>query len=516
MKNQTVNGYTLYHQLGAGGMAEVWYAENRIGKKAAIKVIKKELALLPEIVNRFENEAKVMVTLTHPYIRQVYDYALVDNRPCIIMEYLEGSDLATRLKDGERFTDKHLKAWWNQLVGALSYTHQKGVIHRDIKPSNIFLTNEGVIKLLDFGIAKVKGSLTGTLTGTRMGTLLYMSPEQVKDSKHIDYRTDVYSLAVTFLHLLTGKAPYDNTVHSEWEIQSKIVLEILNLAGISKDWQIQLTPLLEKEVTHRQNLSFFTTNEAKTEEHSDSLPILVDNETVIEFSSNQKNSQAKEVILNENTNIVNNKELQTSSPLLIDDTKRMAYVALLALGVTALMGVVKLLLGLPLKEIPLYYIYNFDERSIVIWLNPLTDLLIQVIIWFGLTRIGKIALSPYWMLVAFLAILHSSLAFQSIQILLQGSDPIPFYNQSWLINTLILLNNTLYCLLFYTIAKQHRGLVWFVYSLLPITVLYVLFNQILANAHTSDFLTYTIFTTTKEAILNILIVLYFFKRAEKS
>ncbi|MHC1777590.1 MAG: SUMF1/EgtB/PvdO family nonheme iron enzyme [Lentimicrobium sp.] len=260
MQNQTVNGFKLQRKLGEGGMAEVWIAENSIGKKAAIKIIKRELALMPEVVTRFENEAKVMVALNHPNIRQVYDYALIENRPCIVMEYLEGSDLSERLKKGERFSGDKLRDWWNQIVEALHYTHSKGVVHRDIKPSNIFLTADGKIKLLDFGIAKIKGSITATQTGTRMGTLLYMSPEQVKDSKNIDYRTDIYSLAVTFYHLLAGVAPYDSTKSSDWEIQTKIVMEPLHLEKLPVEWKLLLEPYLNKDFQLRPELKAYGTH----------------------------------------------------------------------------------------------------------------------------------------------------------------------------------------------------------------------------------------------------------------
>jgi len=258
MQNQTINGYTLKHKIGEGGMAEVWYAENSIEKPAAIKILRKDLSFNEDIVTRFRNEAKIMVRLSHPNIRQVYDYGQIDGRPCIIMEYLEGADLSVRLKKGERFSKEQLAQWWNQLADALNYTHAKEVVHRDIKPSNIFLTTNGKIKLLDYGIAKIKGGLTNTQTGTRMGTLMYMSPEQVKDSKYVDHRTDVYSLAVTFYHLLSGTAPYDNTNSSDWEIQSKIVLEPLNLSKLPDGWKIFLEPFLNKDSQLRPELAAFS------------------------------------------------------------------------------------------------------------------------------------------------------------------------------------------------------------------------------------------------------------------
>ena len=260
MQNFTVKGYILSQKLGAGGMAEVWLAENEIGKPAAVKILRKDLSFNEDVVNRFKNEAKVMVTLNHPNIRQVYDYGELDGRPCIIMEYLDGSDLSARLKNGERFTDAQLRDWWNQLVEALAYTHARGVVHRDIKPSNIFLTSDGKVKLLDFGIAKVKGGITATQTGTRMGTLMYMSPEQVKDSKYVDYRSDIYSLGVTFYHLVTGRAPYESNTNSDFEIQVKIVNEPLDLTKLSANWQNVLEPYLQKEPSERTDLGTITQN----------------------------------------------------------------------------------------------------------------------------------------------------------------------------------------------------------------------------------------------------------------
>jgi len=258
MKNTTINGYTLQHLIGEGGMAEVWYAENSLGKQAAVKILKPSLALMPEVVARFENEAKVMVKLNHYNIRQVYDYGSVNARPCIIMEYLDGSDLSQRLKSGERFSPVQLQQWWNEMSSALNYTHARDVVHRDIKPSNIFITSEGQLKLLDFGIAKIRSSITLTQTGAHMGTLLYMSPEQVKDSKHLDHRTDLYSLAVTFYHLHAGTAPYDNTQSSAFEIQNKIVYEPLNLQALPLPWQLLLQGYLEKDPSNRPYLHPFS------------------------------------------------------------------------------------------------------------------------------------------------------------------------------------------------------------------------------------------------------------------
>ncbi|MBO4645698.1 MAG: protein kinase [Bacteroidales bacterium] len=257
MRNTKVYGYTLLHQLGVGGMAEVWYAENEIGKKAAVKVLLPKFCADEAIVARFQNEAKVMVQLDHPNIRQAYDYTTVDGRPCMVMEYLEGDDLSSRMKHGERFTGEQLKKWWNQIADALNYTHAEGIVHRDLKPSNIFVDKKGNVKLLDFGIAKIKESISMTRTGAMMGTLMYMSPEQVMDAKHIDAATDRYSIAVTFVHLLMGKVPYDTTTTNDFEIRKNIVEVPLNMSGIPAEWQNFLRPYLAKNPAERPALRAF-------------------------------------------------------------------------------------------------------------------------------------------------------------------------------------------------------------------------------------------------------------------
>ena len=257
MQNRKVYGYTLLRPLGQGGMAEVWYAENEMGKKVAVKFLLPKHCSDTDVLKRFRTEAEVMVKLKHPNIRQVYDYSEVEGRPCMVMEYLEGSDLAARMKNGERFTEGQLRKWWNQLAAALNHMHEQGVVHRDIKPSNIFVTTEGEVKLLDFGIAKVRDSIVSTHTGATMGTLMYMSPEQVRDSKHIDYRTDLYSLAVTFVHLLTGNTPYDHSTTDDFEIRNNIVNVPLSMAGIPAAWRNFLRPYLAKKPEERPALTVF-------------------------------------------------------------------------------------------------------------------------------------------------------------------------------------------------------------------------------------------------------------------
>jgi serine/threonine protein kinase len=257
MHNKIINGYTLLRFLGKGGMAEVWYAENKLGKPAAIKIMLPKYVGEEQVILRFESEAKAMVVLDHPNIRKVFDFGEVDSRPFIIMEYLEGSDLATFIQNKKKPNNEQLKIWWQQALNALQNTHNKGIIHRDIKPSNIFLCNDGNIKLLDFGIAKVKDSVISTHTGSRLGSLQYMSPEQIIDPKRVQPNTDIFSLAVSFVHLLKGKIPYVET-DSDFKLQSQIVNGELDLKGISTEWLTILQPCLQKD----PKLRIQTANEA--------------------------------------------------------------------------------------------------------------------------------------------------------------------------------------------------------------------------------------------------------------
>ena len=257
MQGQTINGYTLQYRLGEGGMAEVWYAENEIGKPAAVKILNENLSRKSQIVERFHNEALVMVKLDHPNIRQVYGYGYLGDRHCIIMEYLDGKDLGALLQEGRQFSDEELRRWWNQTVDALNYTHAMGIVHRDIKPSNLFLDKKDNIKLLDFGIAKVKESMSMTRTGMTMGTLMYMSPEQVKDPKRVGAKSDIYSLAVSFVHLLTGKPIYDSDTSSEYDIQVNIVTQPVDLSAVPASWRGFLEPYLEKDPDKRPALRPF-------------------------------------------------------------------------------------------------------------------------------------------------------------------------------------------------------------------------------------------------------------------
>jgi len=262
MEGKEIRGYVLKRKLGEGGMAEVYYAENTLGLPAAVKLLKGHLSSDSGIRDRFDLEARVMARLSHPNIRRVLDISILEGRPAIIMEYLSGEDLGAYVRKRGAISGARLEQLWVDVVGALEYAHSQGVIHRDIKPSNLFLTESGELKLLDFGIAKVSDELTQTMTGLQMGTVMYMSPEQVKDTKRVGKATDYYSLGVTFFHLLMGRPPYDEATVSSFDIKVKIINEPINLSSVPSDWQLILKECLHKNPAKRNFLQKRATNNA--------------------------------------------------------------------------------------------------------------------------------------------------------------------------------------------------------------------------------------------------------------
>jgi len=246
MKGIRIYNYTLLRSLGKGGMAEVWYAENNLGIPAAIKIMLPQFLGQRQVADRFETEAKAMVQLNHPNIRKVLDYGEYEGLPFIIMEYLEGEDLGQLMVKRSRHSEKDLEQWWRQSLSALAHTHEKSIIHRDIKPSNIFLQKNGQIKILDFGIAKIKDEISHTRTGQGLGTVLYMSPEQISDPKRVSPSTDIYSLGMTIASLLRGEPALDLTEdNSTFNIQLKITKGDINLSGINDVWRARLLPALK-------------------------------------------------------------------------------------------------------------------------------------------------------------------------------------------------------------------------------------------------------------------------------
>ena len=216
---KTLGGrYQLGDVVGHGGMAEVHAGTDiRLGRQVAIKVLRPDLARDPAFLQRFRREAQSAAGLNHPNIVAVYDTG--EDRlesgvgevtvPWIVMERVEGVTLRQILSSGRKITPERALDIIDGVLAALDYSHRHGIVHRDIKPANIMITNNGQVKVMDFGIARALADSSATMTHTNavMGTAQYLSPEQAR-GEVVDARSDIYSTGCLLYELLTGQAPF--------------------------------------------------------------------------------------------------------------------------------------------------------------------------------------------------------------------------------------------------------------------------------------------------------------------
>jgi eukaryotic-like serine/threonine-protein kinase len=201
--------YRLVSRIASGGMGTVWEGQDEtLQRPMAVKVLNEGLANDPRFLERFRREARHAAGLSHPNIAGVYDYGEDDGRPYIVMELVDGEDLAERLARVERLDPGEAGAIGSQVAAALAHAHAAGIVHRDIKPANVMLTHEGEVKVTDFGIAApLQGSTGLTVTGSVMGTSRYISPEQAAGDRATP-ASDVYSLGVVLYESMAGTTPF--------------------------------------------------------------------------------------------------------------------------------------------------------------------------------------------------------------------------------------------------------------------------------------------------------------------
>jgi len=210
----TVGDYQITGVLGKGGMGEVFRVRNLISDRLeAMKVVVPEGQGDTELAERFLREIKLHASLDHPNIAVLHTALRVEGQILMVMELVEGTNLAERLREGP-IEWREAVQYVGQVLCALSFAHARGVIHRDIKPANIMVTAGRQVKLTDFGIARSDSDPRLTLKGMALGSLLYMSPEQVQ-SAPVDARSDLYSVGVTFYEMVTGKRPFRGENHYE-------------------------------------------------------------------------------------------------------------------------------------------------------------------------------------------------------------------------------------------------------------------------------------------------------------
>jgi serine/threonine protein kinase/Tfp pilus assembly protein PilF len=224
MIGDTILHYKILEKLGQGGMGVVYLAEDiNLERKVAIKFLPKYISESTDERQRFKIEAKAAAKLNHPNIATIYSIEETDNELFIVMEYIKGKELKEYVGTGHALSlqkDKIVKIT-AQIAEGLEAAHKEGIIHRDIKSSNIMITDSGVAKIMDFGLAKVKGTSKLTKIGSTVGTIAYMSPEQSR-SDEVDNRTDIWSLGVVLYEMLTGKLPFRG------DYDQAIIYSILN------------------------------------------------------------------------------------------------------------------------------------------------------------------------------------------------------------------------------------------------------------------------------------------------
>jgi eukaryotic-like serine/threonine-protein kinase len=221
MIGEVFGNYRVSELIGEGGMGVVYLAEHPgIGRRAAIKILRPGLTDNPEMTKRFFNEARAANAIRHPGIVEVYDCGtLASGTSYIVMELLEGENLAARLRRLGRLPAPEARRIAAQTASALAAAHAAGIVHRDLKPDNLYLVPDErdaaleLVKVLDFGIAKLgqqasNTSSVRTRTGSVMGTPAYMSPEQCRGTREIDHRTDIYALGVIMFEMLCGRPPF--------------------------------------------------------------------------------------------------------------------------------------------------------------------------------------------------------------------------------------------------------------------------------------------------------------------
>ena len=247
--------YELQGLLGSGGMGEVYRAkDSRLGREVAIKLLPPAVSEDPERLRRFEQEARAAGVLNHPNLTAVYDFGSHEGSPYIVTELLEGETLRSRVSAGALPVRKAID-YAIQIARGLAAAHEKGIVHRDLKPENVFLTKDGRVKILDFGLAKLKSddsadgktdlkTVSGTEPGVVLGTMGYMSPEQVR-GKAADRRSDLFSFGAILYEMLSGKRAFHGDTAAD-TITAILTGEPADLTQTNRD----IHPGLERIVRH--------------------------------------------------------------------------------------------------------------------------------------------------------------------------------------------------------------------------------------------------------------------------
>lgn len=254
MIGKRISHYKITEKIGGGGMGVVFKAEDtRLQRPVALKFLPYELTCDAENKKRFMQEAQAASSLDHPNICNIHEIdETEDGQLFICMAYYEGETLKNKIKRGPLGLEETLRIT-TQVAEGLAEAHSKGIVHRDIKPGNIFITNNGQVKILDFGLAKLAGETSITESGATMGTVAYMSPEQAL-GENVDQRTDIWSLGVVLYEMLAGQLPFRGKhwkamMHSIFNKEPQLITDLRN--DVPESLQYVMQQMIRKDVRDR-------------------------------------------------------------------------------------------------------------------------------------------------------------------------------------------------------------------------------------------------------------------------
>ena len=211
MIGKQIGNYRILEKLGEGGMGAVYKGvDTQLDRPVAIKMLKADLADNPGLVERFRTEAKTQANLNHVNLATLYAFLVDQGIAFMVMEFVEGETFEQIIRGRGPLPPEQALPWFKQALLGIGAAHRMGIVHRDIKPSNLMLNSKGIVKVMDFGIAKLVGTRGMTRTGMQLGTPAYMAPEQIQN-RAIDVRTDIYALGITLYQMLSGHVPFDSS-----------------------------------------------------------------------------------------------------------------------------------------------------------------------------------------------------------------------------------------------------------------------------------------------------------------
>jgi len=271
-------------KLGEGGMGIVFLAQDtELDRRVALKFLHTNFTKDERIRSRFKQEARMMASISHPNIITVFEVGDYKDQSYIAMEYVEGDSLDNIIKNKELSLDQILELAI-QICAGLSEAHKQGIIHRDIKPGNIRIDKKGLIKILDFGLAKLKEESRKTSKSTTIGTLYYLSPEQLKSS-NVDHRADIFSFGVVLYELITSKLPFRG------EYEAEVLYSILNeepepLTRYKKGVSDDLQRIIDKALENKAGTDFSILSDLNLSSLEEKIKLNFGNDSIKDIKQN--------------------------------------------------------------------------------------------------------------------------------------------------------------------------------------------------------------------------------------